>query len=79
MGVARNIVCASQFRRCRDYEAPKQPLCPWVCGLLVERCPEETELIANICSVTSDEKSCSSGQRLLVVLGALLAGLMIVI
>merc|ERR1711918_184945 len=37
LAVARQIFCSAAFRRCRDYEAPKQPLCPFVCNLFKKR------------------------------------------
>ena len=59
LAVARTIFCAHSFRRCRDYLAPKQPLCPWICQLLRERCPDQKETIKELCATESDEVSCS--------------------
>ena len=72
LAISRDVFCAYQFRRCRDYEAPKQPVCDWMCALFINRCDEETELIQQICGGEEEgrtSKSCSSavtrfGQRI---------------
>ena len=44
LAIARDVFCAHAFRRCRDFENPKQPLCEFMCDLLILRCSKEKEL-----------------------------------
>ena len=66
LAISRDVFCAYQFKRCRDFEAPKQPVCDWMCALFINRCDKETELIELICGGEETEgrssKSCSSAR-----------------
>ena len=63
LAIARQVFCAHTFRRCRDYEAPKQPMCDWMCDLFINRCDEEEDLIELICSTSGKMKSCSDAKE----------------
>ena len=64
LGIGRQLFCTHNFRRCRDYLAPKQPICSFMCELFKIRCPEEKENFALLCSETNDEESCSHASYL---------------